>query len=64
MILRIVTREKSNVIFLNSLYLFVDIETIENVYGLNNKITIHLQEGAKFIAIGNIFMKQQTTKRQ
>ena len=42
----------------------VDIETIENVYGLNNKITIHLQEVAKFIATRNIFMKQQTTKRQ
>ena len=50
--------------FLNLFYFLVDIEIIKNVYDLNNKITIHLQEVTKFIAIGNIFMKQQTTKRQ
>ena len=57
MILSIVTYRKL-------FYHLVDIETDENVYDLNNKITIHLQEVTKFIAIGNIFMKQQTTKRQ
>ena len=61
MILSIVTRDKG---FRKLFYHLVDIETVENVYDSNNKITIHLQEGTKFIAIGNIFMKQQTTKRQ